>query len=93
MFLFFVQIRRPQNPTLDRLSAASDVYKRLVVFCGFALAVVSSILFPPLLFQWGLIEFETASDRLVRIATASGLAFLLAQLLDVTVFHLSLIHI
>lgn len=60
---------------------------RRVVFCGFALAVVSSILFPPLLFQWGLIEFETAADRLVRIATASGLAFLAAQLLDVTVFN------
>ncbi|MCO5162173.1 MAG: queuosine precursor transporter [Mesorhizobium sp.] len=60
---------------------------RRVVFFGFALAVASSILFPPLLFQWGVIEFETAADRLVRIATASGLAFLAAQLLDVTVFN------
>jgi uncharacterized integral membrane protein (TIGR00697 family) len=60
---------------------------RRVVFCGFALAVVCSIVFPQLLFQWGLIEFETAADRLVRIATASGLAFLAAQLLDVTVFN------
>ncbi|SMH55367.1 queuosine precursor transporter [Mesorhizobium australicum] len=60
---------------------------RRVVFFGFALAVTCSILFPPLLFRWGLIEFETAADRLVRIATASGLAFLAAQLLDVTVFN------
>jgi uncharacterized integral membrane protein (TIGR00697 family) len=60
---------------------------RRVVLCGFALAVASSIVFPPLLFQWGLIEFEIAADRLVRIATASGLAFLAAQLLDVTVFN------
>ncbi len=42
---------------------------------------------PPLLFQYGLIEFETAADRLVRIAVASGAAFLIAQLLDVTVFN------
>ncbi|RUZ44578.1 queuosine precursor transporter, partial [Mesorhizobium sp. M7A.F.Ca.CA.004.05.2.1] len=33
------------------------------------------------------IEFETAADRLVRIAAASGAAFLAAQLLDVTVFN------
>lgn len=62
------------------------VARRVVLF-GFMLAVASSILFPPLLFDWGLIEFETAADRLVRIATASGLAFLSAQLLDVTVFN------
>jgi uncharacterized integral membrane protein (TIGR00697 family) len=60
---------------------------RRVVFFGFALAVICSILLPPLLFRWGVIEFETAADRLVRIATASGLAFLAAQLLDVTVFN------
>jgi uncharacterized integral membrane protein (TIGR00697 family) len=60
---------------------------RRVVLFGFMLAVASSILFPPLLYSWGLIEFETAADRLVRIATASGLAFLSAQLLDVTVFN------
>ena len=63
------------------------VMARRVVFVGFALAVASSILLPPLLFQWGLIEFGTDADRLVRIATASGLAFLFAQLLDVTVFN------
>ena len=33
------------------------------------------------------IEFETAAGRLVRIAVASGAAFLTAQLLDVTVFN------
>jgi uncharacterized integral membrane protein (TIGR00697 family) len=60
---------------------------RRVVLVGFALAVACSILLPPLLFQWGLIEFETSADRLVRIATASGLAFLAAQLLDVTLFN------
>jgi uncharacterized integral membrane protein (TIGR00697 family) len=42
---------------------------------------------PPYLFRHGLIEVETAADRLVRIAAASGAAFLCAQLLDVTVFN------
>ena len=50
-------------------------------------AVVCSIVVPPLLFRFGLIEFETAAARLVRIAIASGTAFLTAQLLDVTVFN------
>jgi uncharacterized integral membrane protein (TIGR00697 family) len=60
---------------------------RRIVFVGFMLAVVCSILVPPLLFKYGFIEFETAANRLVRIATASGAAFLTAQLLDVTVFN------
>ncbi|MCX7302878.1 MAG: queuosine precursor transporter [Hyphomicrobiales bacterium] len=60
---------------------------RRIVFVGFMLAVACSIVIPPLLFQHGLIEFETAADRLVRIAMASGAAFLTAQLLDVTVFN------
>jgi len=60
---------------------------RRVVFVGFMLAVVCSIVVPPLLFKYGFIEFETAADRLVRIAVASGAAFLTAQLLDVTVFN------
>lgn len=60
---------------------------RRIVFVGFMLAVVCSILVPPLLYKYGFIEFETAANRLVRIATASGAAFLTAQLLDVTVFN------
>ena len=60
---------------------------RKIVFVGFMLAVVCSILAPPVLFHHGLIEFETSADRLVRIAAASGSAFLIAQLLDVTVFN------
>jgi uncharacterized integral membrane protein (TIGR00697 family) len=60
---------------------------RQIVFVGFMLAVVCSIVAPPLLFEYGVIEFETAADRLVRIAVASGSAFLAAQLLDVTVFN------
>lgn len=60
---------------------------RRVVFVGFMVAVACSIIIPPLLFKAGLIEFETASARLVRIAVASGAAFLTAQLLDVTVFN------
>jgi uncharacterized integral membrane protein (TIGR00697 family) len=51
------------------------------------LAVICSIVIPPLLFRYGYIEFETAAGRLVRIAIASGAAFLTAQLLDVTVFN------
>ena len=60
---------------------------RQIVFVGFMLAVVCSIVVPPLLFEYGLIEFETAANRLARIAVASGTAFLTAQLLDVTVFN------
>lgn len=60
---------------------------RKVVFIGFMTAVVCSIVVPPLLFRFGLIGFETAAARLARIATASGAAFLTAQLLDVTVFN------
>jgi uncharacterized integral membrane protein (TIGR00697 family) len=63
------------------------VVARKVVFIGFMTAVVCSILVPPLLFRYGLIGFETAANRLVRIAAASGTAFLTAQLLDVTVFN------
>lgn len=62
-------------------------FARRVVFVGFMLAVACSILVPPLLFRAGLIEFEADAGRLVRIAAASGTAFLLAQLLDVTVFN------
>lgn len=60
---------------------------RKVVFVGFMTAIICSIVVPPLLFRYGLIEFETAANRLVRIAAASGTAFLTAQLLDVTVFN------
>lgn len=60
---------------------------RRVVFAGFMVAVACSIVVPPLLYRHGMIEFETSADRLVRIAMASGAAFLCAQLLDVTVFN------
>lgn len=60
---------------------------RRIVFVGFMLAVTCSIVVPPLLFRLGLIEFDTAAGRLVRIAIASGAAFLTAQLLDITVFN------
>ena len=60
---------------------------RRIVFVGFMLAGICSIVIPPLLFRYGYIEFETAAGRLVRIAIASGAAFLTAQLLDVTVFN------
>lgn len=60
---------------------------RRVVIAGFVVAVVGSILVPPLLYRAGLIEFATTADRLVRIAIASGAAFLAAQLLDVAVFN------
>lgn len=62
-------------------------FARLVVFVGFVVAVMCSIAVPPLLYRLGLIGFETEPGRLVRIALASGSAFLVAQLLDVTVFN------
>jgi queuosine precursor transporter len=61
--------------------------RRGVVFVGFAVAVICSIVLPPLLYRAGLIPFETAPDRLARIALASAAAFLIGQLLDVTVFN------
>ncbi|HTV67200.1 MAG TPA: queuosine precursor transporter [Rhizobiaceae bacterium] len=63
------------------------VMARRIVFVGFMTAVVCSIVIPPLLYRYGFIEFEMAAARLVRIAIASGAAFLTAQLLDVTVFN------
>jgi len=60
---------------------------RRVVFVGFMPAVVTTIVFPPMLFRAGLIPFETEAGRLARIAFASGSAFLVGQLLDVTVFN------
>lgn len=60
---------------------------RRVVFVGFMTAVVTTIVFPPMLFRAGLIPFETEAGRLARIAFASGSAFLVGQLLDVTVFN------
>jgi uncharacterized integral membrane protein (TIGR00697 family) len=60
---------------------------RRIVFVGFMVAVICSIVVPPLLFRFGLIEFATAADRLTRIAAASGTAFLAGQLLDVAVFN------
>lgn len=60
---------------------------RRIVFVGFVAAVACSIVVPPLLYRYGLTPFETEPGRLLRIATASGSAFLVAQLLDVTVFN------
>lgn len=60
---------------------------RRIVFVGFMAAVVCSIVVPPLFHRLGLIEFGTAAARLVRIAAASGTAFLVGQLLDVSVFN------
>lgn len=60
---------------------------RRIVFVGFIVAVVCSIVVPPLLYRYGLTEFETGPGRLLRIAMASGSAFLVAQMLDVTVFN------
>jgi queuosine precursor transporter len=60
---------------------------RRIVFSGFVVAVLASLTIPPLLYQWGLIGFETETGRLSRIAIASGFAFLCGQLLDVTLFN------
>jgi queuosine precursor transporter len=60
---------------------------RRVVFGGFIAAILASLIIPPLLYQWGLIGFETETGRLQRIAVASGIAFLCGQLLDVMLFN------
>jgi len=63
------------------------VVARRIVYAGFAVAILASIVAPPLLFRYGLLDYPTAGDRLVRIALASGTAFLMAQLLDIAVFN------
>lgn len=60
---------------------------RRAVYVGFAMAVLCSIVVPPLLFDLGLLGYATAAERLFRIAIASGTAFLAAQLLDIAVFN------
>lgn len=62
-------------------------FARIVVAVGFAAAVICSLAVPDLLYALDLIGFETEPGRLARIAAASGSAFLVAQLLDVTVFN------
>lgn len=62
-------------------------FARVVVVTGFIVAVICSMTVPNLLYSLGLIGFETEQGRLARIAAASGSAFLVAQLLDVTVFN------
>jgi len=59
---------------------------RLVVLAGFALAVVCSIIVPKILFSLELFPFELSTSRIARVAMASGLAFLVAQLLDIAIF-------
>jgi len=63
------------------------VVARRIVYAGFAVAILASIVAPPVLFDLGLLEYATSGDRLVRIAVASGGAFLMAQLLDIAVFN------
>jgi queuosine precursor transporter len=67
--------------------AHGPTFARHVVFAGFAVAIASSLVLPPLLQALALIEFAPALERLPRIAIASGVAFLIGQLLDVTVFN------
>lgn len=60
---------------------------RRVVYLGFVLAILSSVLFPPILHAMGWLPYETTGARLLRVALASGAAFLVAQLMDILVFN------
>ncbi|NDV88712.1 queuosine precursor transporter [Aurantimonas aggregata] len=60
---------------------------RRVVMAGFATAILCSVVVPPILYDLGWLEYATTGDRLLRIALASGGAFLVAQLLDIAVFN------
>jgi queuosine precursor transporter len=60
---------------------------RRIVFAGFIVAFLASLIISPVLYKWGFIGFETETGRLQRIAVASGSAFLCGQLLDVTLFN------
>ncbi len=63
------------------------VFARRVVYLGFVLAILSSIVFPPVLHAFGWLQYETTGARLLRLALASGCAFLVAQLMDIVVFN------
>lgn len=63
------------------------VLARRVVYAGFAVAILASLVAPPLLVSLGLLEFAATGQRLLRIALASGAAFLAAQLFDILVFN------
>ncbi|KQT44390.1 hypothetical protein ASG43_13625 [Aureimonas sp. Leaf454] len=60
---------------------------RRVVYAGFAAAILASLVAPPVLHALGLLEFAATGQRLLRIALASGTAFLAAQLFDILVFN------
>jgi uncharacterized integral membrane protein (TIGR00697 family) len=62
-------------------------FARRIVFAGFVVAVICSLVVPPFLLNNFGIGFESEPGRLARIAMASGSAFLIAQLLDVSVFN------
>ena len=59
---------------------------RRVVMVGFVIAVICSILVPKILFSYGSFPFELSPSRIARVAMASGTAFLVAQLLDISIF-------
>ena len=60
---------------------------RRVIYGGFIVAILASLIVPPILYRFGLVGFETEPGRLARIAIASGLAFIIGQLLDVVLFN------
>lgn len=62
-------------------------FARRAVYAGFAMAVVCSIVVPPLLLDLGLVGYASAAGRLFRVAIASGAAFLVAQLIDIAIFN------
>jgi uncharacterized integral membrane protein (TIGR00697 family) len=60
---------------------------RRVVYCGFALALPLTVLVPTVMSRVGMLSFLPEFERLVRIAVASGAAFLVGQLLDIGIFN------
>jgi uncharacterized integral membrane protein (TIGR00697 family) len=60
---------------------------RRVVYWGFALGLPLTVLVPLTMAEVGLIPAAADGARLLRIAIASGTAFLVGQLLDIGVFN------
>ena len=73
-------IRRPPRSTLDRSSAASDVYKRQAVFGGLADAVVDVL--------DRLAEVLVVADAVAALRVAGGLAVGVVHLDAVSYTHL-----
>ena len=97
IFFFFLMIRRPPRSTLDRSSAASDVYKRQILYL--------QIFFNKVRFTIAQNNRNDVIEKIVSLAKRRGFVFQSSEIygglngcwdygpLGVELLNLSLIHI